>query len=321
MKFWGVAMVRDEADIIEAFVRHNLTVLDGLAIFDHGSTDGTAEILAALAAEGLPVTTVTDSTTDFRQSAVISQLARQAFATHDPDFIFPLDADEFLKVPSRPQLEARLATLPRRVHAVCTWQNYVPDFAPGLDTLTLLRSARRAPAAPPPVTKAIVSRHFQHSPTVIAEGNHMVLYAGDDRAAAEARHRPLSPDACAIAHVPIRSAMQFSAKIAVGWLACLVQPDRPERLCHHWSEVFALLAAGRPLTPAMLTAIAASYGRVDPAAIEPVAVELTVDPFLADFQNRHDEVGRTDSLALVLRYAERLARRIGGKAATGAPQA
>ncbi|MGH8851406.1 MAG: glycosyltransferase family 2 protein [Casimicrobiaceae bacterium] len=314
MKFWGVAMVRDEADIIEAFVRHNLTVLDGLAIFDHGSSDGTAEILAALAAEGLPVSTVVDANTDFRQSAVMSRLTREVFAAHDPDFVFPLDADEFLKIPARTQLEARLATLPRRVHAVCTWQNYVPDFARELDTLALLRSARRAPAPQPPVTKAIVSRHFLHSPTLIAEGNHMVLQAGETSAAAQARHRPLSPDACAIAHVPIRSAAQFSAKIAVGWLACLVQPDRPERLCYHWAQVFALLRAGRPLTPQLLTAIAANYGRVDPAAIGAGEVELTDDPFLADFRNRHDGVGRTDSLALVLRYAERLARQIGGRA-------
>ncbi len=47
------------------------------------------------------------------------------------------------------------------------------------------------------------------------------------------------------------------------------------------------------------------------------AVELTDDPFLADFRNRHDGVGRTDSLALVLRFAERLARQIGGKVAPG----
>ncbi len=194
-----------------------------------------------------------DASTDFRQSAVISRLARQVFATHDPDFIFLLDADEFLKVPSRAQLEARLATLPRRVHAICTWQNYVPDFALEADTLALLRSARRAPTARPPVTKAVVSRYFLHGPMLIAEGNHMVLHAVGAEPHSEARHRPLSPDACAIAHVPIRSAMQFSAKIAVGWLACLVQPDRAGA---------ALLPLGRGVRPAAL-GTAAHAGTAD----------------------------------------------------------
>ena len=55
MRIVGVAMVRNEADIVEAFVRHNLTQVDALTVVDHGSTDGTSEILAALVAEGLPL--------------------------------------------------------------------------------------------------------------------------------------------------------------------------------------------------------------------------------------------------------------------------
>src|SRR6185312_14137688 len=105
VKFWGVAMVRDEADIVESFVRHNLTVLDGLSIVDHGSSDGTGEILAALAAEGLPVRTTVDTSSDFRQSAVVTRLAREVLAACNPDYLFLLDADEFLKVPSRARLE------------------------------------------------------------------------------------------------------------------------------------------------------------------------------------------------------------------------
>jgi hypothetical protein len=67
---FGAAMVRNEADIIEAFVRHNVRVLDGLAIVDHGSFDGTSEILAALVAEGLPVSMVRDESTGQDQSVV-----------------------------------------------------------------------------------------------------------------------------------------------------------------------------------------------------------------------------------------------------------
>ncbi len=318
MKFWGVAMVRDEADIIEAFVRHNLTVVDGLAIVDHGSSDGTAEILAALAAEGLPLRTTVDSSADFRQSGIITRLAREVFSACDPDYIFLLDADEFLKVPSRARLEARLAPLPPEVHAVQSWQCYVPDFARERDTVSLLKSARRAPPPQPPVNKAIVSRHFLHSPTLIAEGNHLVLRAVGAESYPVVRHAQLPPDECAIAHVPVRSATQFSAKIAVGWLSCLMQPGRSEQLSYHWRDAFELLRSGRQLTPELLTAIAAHYGAADPQNFESAAVELVDDPFLAQFSNRHDDVGRTDALALVLRYAERLARQLGGRAATAA---
>ena len=55
MRLVGVSMVRNEADIIEAFVRHNAAVLDALVVVDHGSVDGTREILFALRDEGLPL--------------------------------------------------------------------------------------------------------------------------------------------------------------------------------------------------------------------------------------------------------------------------
>jgi hypothetical protein len=318
VKLWGVAMVRDEADIIEAFVRHNLTVVDGLAIIDHGSSDGTAEILAALIAEGLPLRTTVDRDANFRQSAVITRMAREVFSACDPDYIFLLDADEFLKVPSRARLEALLEPLPPEVHAIQSWQSYVPDFANEHDTVSLLKSARRAPPPQPAVNKAIVSRHFLHSPTLIAEGNHLVLRAVGAESYPIVRHVPLREEECAIAHVPVRSAAQFSAKIAVGWLSCLTQPGRSEQLSYHWRDAFAMLRSGRKLTPELLTAIAANYGASDVQCFESAAVDLIDDPFLAEFSNRHDDVGRTDALALVLRYAERLARQVGGREANAA---
>lgn len=311
-------MVRDEADIIEAFVRHNLTVVDGLAIVDHGSSDGTGEILAALAAEGLPLRTTVETSSEFRQSAVVTRLARELFTACDPDYIFLLDADEFLKVPSRARLEARLEPLPPDVHAVQSRQNYVPDFARDDGIISLLKSARRAPPPRPAVTKAIVSRHFLASPTLIAEGNHLVVRAIGAESYPVVRHALLPPEECVIAHVPVRSATQFGAKIAVGWLACLVQPGRAEQLSYHWRDAFALLSSGRQLTPELLTAIAANYGTAGAAAVESAAVELVDDPFLAEFSQRHGGGGRTDALALVLRYAERLARQIGGKDASAA---
>lgn len=53
MKLYGATMLHNEADLGESFARHSLAVLDGLAGVDHGSTDGTSELLAALVAEGL----------------------------------------------------------------------------------------------------------------------------------------------------------------------------------------------------------------------------------------------------------------------------
>jgi hypothetical protein len=51
----GIAMVRNEADIIECWARYNLRVLDCLHITDHHSQDNTVEILESLRSEGLPI--------------------------------------------------------------------------------------------------------------------------------------------------------------------------------------------------------------------------------------------------------------------------
>ena len=51
----GLSMVRNESDVIETFIRHNLTLLDELHIVDHNSSDNTREILTLLKQEGLPI--------------------------------------------------------------------------------------------------------------------------------------------------------------------------------------------------------------------------------------------------------------------------
>ena len=52
MKIVGISMIRNDADIVEPFVRHALRVLDHLFVIVHCPQDGTGEILSALHAEG-----------------------------------------------------------------------------------------------------------------------------------------------------------------------------------------------------------------------------------------------------------------------------
>ena len=72
MKLFGATMLRNEADIVESFVRHNLGVLDGLVAVDHGSADGTSEILAALVREGLPLDIRRDESVAYLQSETMT---------------------------------------------------------------------------------------------------------------------------------------------------------------------------------------------------------------------------------------------------------
>ena len=51
LRICGLTIVRDEEDIVEASIRHNLGALDALTVVDHGSDDGTSAIVEALRAE------------------------------------------------------------------------------------------------------------------------------------------------------------------------------------------------------------------------------------------------------------------------------
>jgi glycosyltransferase involved in cell wall biosynthesis len=64
MKIAAVTGVKNEADIIESFIRHNQKFIDEFYIIDD-SIDGTREILASLANEGVPIVLLNVDTRDY----------------------------------------------------------------------------------------------------------------------------------------------------------------------------------------------------------------------------------------------------------------
>jgi hypothetical protein len=305
MRLFGVTMVRNEADVIEAFVRHNLCVLDGLAIVDHGSTDGTSEILAKLQAEGLPLRVVANPDPAYRQSATMTALARGALSRDAADFVFALDADEFLKVPSRAALERALAEVPVGTHAVMHWLTYVPDafdgapgaFGPG-HLWWRVKNERN------PLYKVIVGRGLLERPDdSIAMGNHLVQSATE---AAPRPHARLRQDVAALAHCPVRSRDQFVGKIIVGYLAYLLPRPTDRRLARHWRELYDELRAGADPGEERLREIASNYG-LPPKLWQPAAaVELIEDPVPLGAEQRYRVDAVCDPLRLLMRFTEAL---------------
>ena len=310
MRLLGAAVVRNEADIVEAFVRHNLAVLDGIAIVDHGSIDATPDILRALADEGLPIFVARDDTPAFDQQPMLNRLVRHLFATSDVAWVFPLDADEFLRTPSRTALEATLGAAGPVTNVTLDWFTYVPDCERCGDALACLRGARRVRDDRHGFRKVAVSRAFASDADLyVTKGQHRV-----ESRKTPPQRRPaviLPPDALSIAHVPIRSARQFTQKVALGWLSLLGAPERERNESLHWREAFEYLGSGRPLTPGQLMAFATNYGVPMARWLPTDAHELVEDPFLRDIPLRYQGGAATDPLAIVLRHAERLLRASG----------
>jgi hypothetical protein len=310
MKLHAVTIVRNEADIIEAFVRHTLAYVDALTVVNHGSFDETGEILDRLAAEGLPLTVMLDERAGFFQPEVLTPLVRDAIERRAADFVFVLDADEFIKTSSRTDLQAMLARIPSGMHGLVPWLTYAPDFdaTSRRDPLRMLRSCRRVVGTREPLHKVVVARCFMQTPSAfVAMGNHRV-FPSDEAPDQPCPHARLPPEALALAHVPIRSAEQLEAKITVGWLAHLAAARGNASLSFHWGEAYALLASGRRFSTEDLLAMAANYSVARAEWMAPEAIEWAEDPFLADIALRYSVDTQVDAFTLVLRFAERLAR-------------
>jgi len=97
MKLVAIACARNEADIIEAFVRHTLAYCQQLILMDHGSADATPEILRSLQSEGLNLHVLSDSAVGNFQTAHMNQMLKLAVCEYGADWVVCLDADEFIQ--------------------------------------------------------------------------------------------------------------------------------------------------------------------------------------------------------------------------------
>jgi hypothetical protein len=228
---WGIAMVRNEQDVIAGTIEQLLSEgVDRLLIVDNGSTDGTRDLLAELAAL-YPVVLGDDLWPAYEQSAkmtVLSDIARGAGAR----WVVPFDADERWMGKAGPLAEVLRASPLPIVQAELV--NAFPD--------PLQSGEWRLDPAPHHDPKIA----FRPLPgTVVGMGNHRALRPGD------------IGTGLGIVHLPWRSFEQFSSKVSEG-AARLAAADADSESGWHWRRLGAMddtslrtawedLLAGRPV--------------------------------------------------------------------------
>ena len=246
----GVSVVKNEADILEANLRHNLGFLDRIVVFDHDSCDATRRILDALVAEGLSITLLARrpdrAEFGFWQGEFMTALARLAFDQYGADYVFPIDADEFIDAPSRAAIEDALDACANEVASI-EWRTYVPgvDDPPGAHPLESLRW--RIETSEPTLPKIVVSRRVMSRDWLIGRGNHAFCHrAGNELSI----HPAETVDAFRLAHLPFRSPQQLCAKVLVGWLSRkLAYGAKAESTQQSWHirELFGRIVAGETI--------------------------------------------------------------------------
>lgn len=295
-------MVKNEIDIIETFIRYHHSLLDGMIILDNGSTDGTKDIILKLIKEKLPVYLLFDDNPSYDQAEITTGLLYATIKQFSPDFILPLDVDEFLTTYSDKNIRLILDNeLDDKTLYYMSWVTYVPTEGDIDEEINPLKR----------ITHRRVKQHNYDEkiliPTQIAkrykikikQGNHEV----EGLESTSIRKKKLNN--VNLAHFPIRSADQVKSKYLVGWLANLA---RSQQVLFDWYYYYNILKSNNKITKQDLKKMASYYDVPDKSQ----HIDVVEDPLdlslVSDFSLKYTS-GNINYIYNVLNYAEILARK------------
>lgn len=226
---WGIARVKDEADVIGPVVEHMLDQADRVLVADNTSTDGTRDTLADIARRDKRLTVLDDPEVGYFQSRQMSALAAEAWR-RGAGWVVPFDADEWWHTTGGDRIADALRELPD--HFSVAEASLFDHVATGVD-----------PADPNPITRMQYRRPDRGAlpkvackpmaPVTIHQGNH-----GAD-------HGATHTGALIIRHFPYRTVDQFVSKVRNG-AAAYAATDLPEHQGQHWRDYGKLLDTGGP---------------------------------------------------------------------------
>lgn len=241
----GIAMIRDEADIIEHTVTKMLAQVDEVIVADNLSSDGTRDIL-----DSLPIIVVDDKESGYHQSRKMTRLAHLA-ADKGATWVVPFDADEVWYAPFHERVADLLEGLaPQWFTAETKSYDHVATAVDSSEPNPLLRLGWRR-REPLPMGKVACR---VKPDLVIEQGNHSASYTGG---------ATRFTDHLVIRHYPYRSVEQFIRKARNGAEAYRAT-DLPENLGAHWRQWGDLLDANGE--EALGDVFRAWYWSVDPGA-------------------------------------------------------
>ncbi len=263
----AIAMVKNEQDIIEPFLRHHAALMDLVFVLENGSADATRSIVENLMHELGNIVMIDIPDRAQAQSRYVSQTLRSVQSAVFADAVFFLDADEFIHVQSRAALLDQVAALPigparPLMLGRMPWRTFVPD--PTLeematpDPLLRLRMRRKREVLRPSSSKVFLRLGGGFDASIMCEqGNHK-LRSGLDMRLPD-RPTPMMP----LLHLPVRSGAQLRVKAVAGWIANLARKNDPLAPLQglDWKRLSADFASrSAPMTPADLAEEAMRYG-------------------------------------------------------------
>jgi hypothetical protein len=215
MMLVAVTRIRNDDDIVEAFVRHHAASIDRHLFLDNGSTDRTLDILHALRREGLPIAVFGNSATSFAETSQNTLLLRHAVGI-GATWVLHLDCDEFIDTRRLGgQLREFLGGLPEAAPcAQAVMLNYHPTTEDDQAELVVPSRQTWRDAESGGVHKVFVRAQAVARGAMVGPGNHDALL--------DSSPLPAIRDArLVLAHYYMRSGWQILAKAVIGRLKVL----------------------------------------------------------------------------------------------------
>jgi len=273
MQIVSITWARNEADILESFVRHNASIVDRMVIVLHKTTDNSPTILNMLKEEDIAVDFRTDEQPLHRQTEVLTTLMHELAQYEPPTWILPLDADEFLISVENADPRKEIETLERTVVHLLPWRTYVPtnrDSSAEQDIVRriVFRKSHERPLFSKVLIPGIVAADGN---ICLAPGNHGIIRRTPN--GEEIPVHAIPTPHLSLAHFPVRSEQQLRRKITQGWPSTRDLPTRKPRENYHWEQLFDRCMDPAPIHREELREIALHY-----AAQKEDSVDLVADP-------------------------------------------
>ncbi len=257
-----ISMVKNEQDIIELFVRHNHQFFDAMIILDNNSSDRTREILRLCARElgNIIVTDYPDFA--FKQSEFMTETLKHVQGAFFADFVFFLDADEFISATDKVSFSREIRKLPVGSCGKMNWRTFLPCPASALvgssEPLENMNWKRKAEN--PQWSKAFVRLGGALDTKLFCtQGNHEIKSKSKNSLPS------INMENIFLQHLPIRTKDQIFAKGIIGWQANIAHGGQSVKGGLQWKRIHDLnLRGSNEFTDQQLSEEAMRYAQNEP---------------------------------------------------------